>query len=117
MDSASIKAAIIEFHEEYWNKGNMDVVAKFLSPKYVGTDLATGKTEGYAEINQRPTATNLHIDLYDITVEGDRAAFRWAASGNEPGGTHFHVVGINLYTFENGKVVTNSFLSAAFKPE
>ena len=117
MDSASIKTAILKYHEETWNKGNYDYVDKFLAPNYVGIDMSTGKTDGRDDYKQRPPFTNLHIDLTDITVEGDRAAFRWAASGNNAEGKLVKVVGISMYIFEDGMVVKGFSLNAMLPTE
>jgi hypothetical protein len=118
MDAETTKAMIRRYHEETRHKGNWAFVDEFLSPDYAGWDATTGEKISREDMKGPAEGyTNLHIDILDILVEGDRAAFRWISSGKDPQGNPFKFVGFSMYTFKDGKVVEDHFMNAPVKGE
>lgn len=116
MDAETTRALIRRYHEEIWHKGNMAFVNEFLAPDYAGWDETTGQKSSREDMKRRPEGfTNLHIDIPDILVEGDRATFRWIISGKNPQGNPVKFAGFSMYTFKDGKVVEDHFMNAPVK--
>ena len=121
MKAEEIKALIRNYLEEVFNKGNPAAMDEFFSPGCTFYDLTTGQIrdlEGFKQYGAQLLVgvSNLHIDLDDIIVEGDRAAFGWAITLTDPQGQPARYNGITMYTFSDGRVVADSSVNALVKP-
>jgi len=124
MDAKEIKDRIKWYHEEAANKGNLAVVDEFLAPNYSGLDMLTGQKYGRQEMKQilaqsldqmKAMYSEAHFTIEDILVEGNRAAFRWVATGTDHQGKVGSQVGFTMYTFVDGKVVEDYFIGGEVK--
>ncbi len=115
MDVEELKNRIRRYHEEAWNKGNLAALDEMFAPNCISTDDTTGEhfsaeqlRKGIAQM--READPDGHIDILEIIVEGDRAAFRWKASGsNEQGKAE--MAGISVWRFADGKLVEDHSVS------
>ena len=115
----TMKALVRRFYEEAWNRGEMAVIEELFAPQYTrhnpGAEPAIANHEDQrksagAQRTMFPDFT-LHIDY--MIAEGDRVAARWTIRGsntgprgkNPPTGKSVKYSGINIFRFENGKVV------------
>jgi len=118
MKPEDMKTFTRRYHDEAWNQSKIAVIDEIFAPSYTGQDLATGQTASaddlkQAILNLRASYSDGHIEIDDFLVEGDRAAFRWTMIGTNPQSQLEKHVGITMYTFVDGKVVEDYFLSAA----
>ncbi len=115
MDVEEMKNRIRRYHEEVWNKGNLAAFDEIFAPNCISVDDATGNQETAEQMRQslaqgRADYSDVHIDILEIIVEGDRAAFRWKASGsNEQGKAE--MAGISVWRFADGKLVEDHSVS------
>ena len=107
-------------YQEVWNKWNVDFAYEVFAEDYVRHDLRTTEAipgpEGQRKIaaDFRAAFPDLRWDVDILLAEGDLVAGRWTARGTntgsswggvEPTGKTAEFSGVNIFRFENGKVV------------
>jgi steroid delta-isomerase-like uncharacterized protein len=112
------KALVLQFYEEVWNRGNLDVTSEVFAPKYVRHDLRPSEAlpgpAGQAKIaaDFRAAFPDLRMEVDLILAEGDLVAARWTTEGTNTGrwGNHpptgrwARFSGVNIFRFRDGKV-------------
>jgi steroid delta-isomerase-like uncharacterized protein len=113
------KALIRRFYDEVWARGNLDVADEVFADEYVRHDFRGGEPEpgpaGQKKIagDFRAAFPDLRWQVDFLIGEGDMVAGRWTASGTHEGpwagvaptGRAMEFSGINVFRFEDGKVV------------
>ena len=90
MTPEQIKAAIRHEYEEY-NKRNLSTLDETYSPNVVVHNLASGTdNKGLEKVKQAQYELlarfpDMHRTIEDITVEGDKAAYRFTSTGTHKG--------------------------------
>jgi steroid delta-isomerase-like uncharacterized protein len=117
---AGNKALVRRFYEEAWAKGELDVIDEVFADDYVRHDLRSTQallpgSEGMKRITAdfRSAFPDLRFEVEIVIAEDEYAAARWTASGThlgawgavEPTGRSATFSGVNIFRFENGKVV------------
>jgi steroid delta-isomerase-like uncharacterized protein len=116
---AGNKALVLRFYEEAWAKGELDVIDEVFADDYVRHDLRSTRAlpgpEGMKRITAdfRSAFPDLRFDVEIVIAEDELAAARWTASGTnlgalgavKPTGRSATFSGVNIFRFENGKVV------------
>ena len=113
------KELVRRFYDQVWNHGNTDFAYEVFADDYVRHDLrATEARPGPA--GQKKIADDFRAAFPDLEVavdlvvgEGDFVVGRWTASGTrtgawgsvEPTGRKATFSAVNIFRFENGKVV------------
>jgi steroid delta-isomerase-like uncharacterized protein len=119
MSEEANKAAVRRLYEEVWARGNLDVADELFTDDYERHDLRAGDPapgpKGQRQIAAafRAAFPDLTWDVDFIMADGDFVAGRWTATGThrgrwagvEPTGRRMEFSGINVFRFENGKVV------------
>ena len=89
--SEKLKAAVREFYERGWNRGDLSVLDELFSPEYEDHDAAaqTG-TSGLDAARKfiesfRAAIPDLHVEIKDQYAEGSIVATRWTATGTHAG--------------------------------
>jgi steroid delta-isomerase-like uncharacterized protein len=112
-------ALVRRFYEEVWNRGNVDVTAEVFADDYVRHDLRPSEAEpgprGQANIASdfRAAFPDLRMRVDLVLAENDLVAARWTTEGTNTGawggraptGKHAVFSGVNIFRFEDGKVV------------
>ena len=113
------KALIRRFYEEAWARGEMAVVDEVFADDYERHDFRAGDPVPGPE-GQKQVAAAFRAAFPDLTwtidflvAEDDFVVGRWTASGThggswaglEPTGRSIEFSGVNVFRFENGKVV------------
>jgi steroid delta-isomerase-like uncharacterized protein len=112
------KALVLQFYEEVWNRGNLDVASEVFAPTYVRHDLRPSEAlpgpAGQAKIaaDFRAAFPDLRMEVDLILAEGDLVAARWTTEGTNTGrwGNHpptgrwARFSGVNIFRFRDGKV-------------
>ncbi len=116
MDVEELKNRIRRYHEETWNKGNLAALDETFAPNCISIDDVTGEQGTREQMRQgliqgREAYPDHHIDILEIIVEGDRAAFRWRAKASNEKGIG-EAAGISVWRFADGKVVEDHVVSA-----
>jgi steroid delta-isomerase-like uncharacterized protein len=119
MNGDANKALIRRFYDEVWARGNLDVADEVFADEYLRHDFRGGRPEPGAE-GQKQIAGAFRTAFPDLTWEidflladGDYVAGRWTATGThsaswagiEPTFRRMRFSGINVFRFEDGKVV------------
>jgi steroid delta-isomerase-like uncharacterized protein len=112
--SEKLKAAVQEFYERGWNRGDLSVIDELFSPEYQDHD-ATAQTgtsglDGARQFIEtfRAAIPDLHVEIEDQYAEGSTVTTRWTATGTHAGtlmgipATHRHVElsGISIDRFD-----------------
>jgi steroid delta-isomerase-like uncharacterized protein len=114
------KAIIHRWFDEVWNQGRLETIDELFSPDSVAHGL--GEAEAVVRgpdafkpfvLNLRQSIPDIHIDVEDIIMEGDRAAFRvllqgthqGAGLGVPPSGRRVRVKGIIMVRFAGGRIM------------
>jgi steroid delta-isomerase-like uncharacterized protein len=112
--SERLKAAVREFYDRGWNRGDLSVIDELFSPEYEDHDAAaqTG-TSGLDAARQfietfRAAIPDLHVEIEAQYAEGSTVTTRWTATGTHAGAlmgmpaTHRHVEvsGISIDRFD-----------------
>jgi steroid delta-isomerase-like uncharacterized protein len=112
--SENLKAAVQEFYDRGWNRGDLSVIDDLFSPDYEDHDAATQTgTSGLEAARQfialfRAAIPDLHVEIKDQYVEGSTVTTRWTATGTHEGtlmgvpATHrrVEVTGISIDRFD-----------------
>ena len=119
MPGDDLKAILRRFVDEVWNGGNLDAIEQFIAPSYVrhdpGLPMELRGPEGVRQVvtMYRTAFPDLHLELENVLVEGDRLALRLTGSGTQrgplpgipPTGRKGSVWAMEIHRFENGKIV------------
>lgn len=119
MSVESNKELIRRFYDQVWNKGNTDFAFEVFAENYVRHDLRSGNpASGPAGQKQvaddfRAAFPDLKHETEFLIGENDFVVARWtmrgtntAQWGNQPAtGKFVKMSGVNIFRFENGKVV------------
>jgi steroid delta-isomerase-like uncharacterized protein len=89
--SDRLKAAVREFYDRGWNRGDLSVIGELFAPEYRDHDAAaqTGKS-GLDAARRfietfRAAVPDLHVEIEDQYVEGSTVTTRWTATGTHEG--------------------------------
>ena len=103
--------------EAIWNNGDVESAERFFSKDYVGHDSLFPRkgVESLRDVVTRFRAaiSELHYEVNDILVDGDRIAARWTVTGTHSGelfgvpgtGRKLEVSGMSINRIERGKLV------------
>ena len=119
MSADGNKRVVRRFYSDVWDEGDVDVAFEIFAEDYVRHDLrpspAIPGPDGQRKIaaDFRRAFPDLRMTLDLILAEGDLVAARWTTSGThtgpwagvEPSGKKVRFSGVNVFRFENGKVV------------
>jgi steroid delta-isomerase-like uncharacterized protein len=108
----------IYFTEEIWDKGNLAVADRVLSPNFVDHDPVTGQMpgiKGYKEmlVAYRTAFPDLKVKNEDVIEGGNKVVVRWTAQGTHKGqlmnipptGRRILLKGIDILLIENEKII------------
>jgi predicted ester cyclase len=108
------KTIVQRFHNELYNKGNVDIIDELMDPNLVAHPGMRSREDFKASVQQNFAAwPELAITLEDVVAEGDMVMFRWAfvlrhtreAMGVAPTGQEIKLVGFSQYRIAGGKIV------------
>lgn len=119
MPGDDLKAILTRFVAEVWNGGQLDAVEQFIAPSYIrhdpGLPMEVRGPDGVRQVvgMYRTAFPDLHLELEDLLVEGDRLALRLTGSGTHrgplpgvpPTGRPVTVWAMEIHRFERGKIV------------
>ena len=93
---------------EVWGEGRLELVPDLVGPEYVrhnaeGTRVVT--PESYAKEIAAARGRNVRFEMDAASIDGDLLWTRWTSSGNGPDGESRTAKGLQLYRFEEGKLV------------
>src|ERR1700719_902475 len=112
------KTMVRRLCEELWNKGNLPVADELIAPTYTHHDAATPDV-GRGPDGEKKRVTlyrnafpDLRLTIEDIIAEGETVVARWSCrgthkgdlSGIAPTGKQFHITGVSIARFTNGKM-------------
>ena len=103
------KAATVDFFIGVFNRGDMTLVDRFISPNYHynGSPSSPAATAAWAT-GMRAHMPGLEFVVEAILAEDDKVALRWRllipASSGQPAG---HIVGSNILVFAGGQAINN----------
>ena len=110
-----LKKLAYRFFDEVWNQGKLEVADELLDPKYEGhlPVIGTLDRSGLKDAVRayRSAFPDLHFELKDSLVEGDKLILHWIASGTSknpfmgipPSGTRASIEGFTMMLFRDGK--------------
>lgn len=119
MSTETNKELIRRFYDEVWNQGNTDFVFQVFADEYVRHDLRPGNPSAGAA-GQKQVADDFRAAFPDLKHEtelligeNDFVVARWTMQGTNsaqwgqepPTGKFVKMSGVNIFRFENGKVV------------
>jgi ketosteroid isomerase-like protein len=120
MSADEIKALVMRFLDEPWNKGNVDVLDELCAPEYtlhvLPENMKVGRDDLKQAAHESREAADFCATLDELIVEGDRAAYQWTMSSTVDGKLK-KTVGITILHFKDGKIVEDRFVSADVKVE
>lgn len=119
MPGDDLKAILRRFVDEVFNGGNLDAIEQFIAPSYIRHDPGLPmEVRGPDGVRQyiamfRTAFPDLHLELEDLLVEGDRLALRLTGTGTHrgplpgipPTGRKGSVWSMEIHRFEHGKIV------------
>ena len=110
MSEESVVRDLFDRWEQVWHEGRYDLVAECVAPVYIrheesGTRRVTPEEYAAEMAANRRERPNTRIIVYDHTIAGDRAWFRFTLMWTNPstGETHTRA-GMQLYRVEGGKL-------------
>jgi steroid delta-isomerase-like uncharacterized protein len=89
--SDKLKAAVREFYDRGWNRGDLSVIDELFAPEYHDHDAAAQMgTSGLDAARQfietfRAASPDLHVEIEDQYAEGSTVTTRWTATGTHKG--------------------------------
>jgi steroid delta-isomerase-like uncharacterized protein len=89
--SEKLKAAVQEFYERGWNRGDLSVIDDLFSPEYQDHDAAaqtgTSGLDGARRFIEifRAAFPDLHVEIDHQYAEGSTVTTRWTATGTHGG--------------------------------
>ena len=122
MTPEEMKTVVVHFTEEIWHKGNLGALDRFIAPDYVrhtsyfrdsGRDVVGLEPTRKSIAAMRAVFPDIHFDLHDLLVDGDKVVARWTCTGTQrgefrgvaPTGKHVAFTGINIYPLRDGKII------------
>jgi len=112
------KAAVRDFIDRLFTKGDLTAVDDYLSEDFVNHDQhlgAPGDREGFRQMAAmcRAACPDWHSDLHELIADGDTVAERFTASGTHQGemmgvagtGRTLTLPGINIFRIVDGRIV------------
>jgi predicted ester cyclase len=89
MPRAQIKALVEAYYQDVWNGQKHDLLDEYLAPGFC-LHAAGAELRGRERFKEwlrslHRAAPDYHIDLFDLTIDGDRCAFRWSSTGTHHG--------------------------------
>jgi len=116
-EKEEVQRAIERMIEEVWNQNRLDVLSELYQPD-AKVYLSSGVLEGSDRLRDefiRPTQSafpDLHHEIADIMVEGNKVAMRYVGSGTHQGdfdgkeatGKRFTYEGITLFHMSDNRV-------------
>ena len=90
MSEEELKAKVIRFTEEAWNKGDVSVMDEIFAPDVVSNSPEPSEEQGLEAykktlIDFRTDYPDLHVTIDEIIAEGNTVADRWALQGTFTG--------------------------------
>ncbi|MFL5826918.1 MAG: ester cyclase [Thermoleophilaceae bacterium] len=120
MSSDRNKELVRRLYEEAWGRGELDVIDELFADEYERHDLRPLATRP-GPAGQRQIAEDFRTAFPDIEMtvdlllaDGDYVVARWTGEGTNTGpwggggqatGRHASISGVNIFRFENGRVV------------
>jgi steroid delta-isomerase-like uncharacterized protein len=89
--SEKLKAAVQEFYDRGWNRGDLSVIDELFSPEYQDHDAAaqtgTSGLDGARQFIEtfRAAIPDLQVEIEDQFAEGSTVTTRWRATGTHEG--------------------------------
>ena len=119
MPAAENKALVRRFYEQVWMRGELDAADEVFADEYVRHDFRASDPvpgpEGQKQIAAafRSAFPDLTFDIDFLLADGEYVVGRWTASGThegawagvEPTGRRMTFSAVNVFRFEDGKVV------------
>jgi steroid delta-isomerase-like uncharacterized protein len=107
-----------------WNRHEMSAIMQLYAADFEGIDIAQSQTykgrEGLQQMLGRyfDAFPDLHFDIEEVVIEGERAALSWTSRGTHlgkimnipPTGRTIKVRGMTLLKFADGQVQQAAFL-------
>jgi steroid delta-isomerase-like uncharacterized protein len=117
MSAEENKAVVRRWHDEYWNKGNVDVVDELIDAKCVyhiasqPKDVREYWKQSYTTM--RAAFSDAQLMNEDMIAEGDKVVTRWTMRathtgewmGMAPTGKQVELTGISIHRIAGGKIV------------
>lgn len=110
--------AIVRQYFDAWERFDLDALDEVIAPDVIDHMAYEGQQTGIEGYRQfftmwRTAFPDLHTDIYDLIVDGDKVAVRWTATGTHRAeyegfpatGKRISFDAISLMRIENGKVV------------
>lgn len=118
-ETQALKELVSHFHEEVWNKGNLDLIDDYVAEDYIEHNpvvpYEVRGREPYKENVEtfRSAFPDLTFVEENLIAEGDKVVSRVTGSGThegpfmgfEPTGNRFEVTGIDIWRFEDRQIV------------
>jgi steroid delta-isomerase-like uncharacterized protein len=118
MTDAAARAANValaeRFHEEIFERGNVDVAKEILAPGFVWHSDVPPGVDGVMSFaaDVRAAFPDLSLSVDQVVAEGDRVAILWTLSGTHQGeflsvpatGNSVSTPGVDIYRIENGQI-------------
>lgn len=118
MSTDEIKALVMRFLDEPWNKGNVDAIDELCAPEYTLRYMPEQWVGGREDLKKGVLDSRKVADFYaamdEMIVEGDRVAYQWTMSRTVDGKLT-KSVGITILRFKDGKIVEDRFISGDVK--
>jgi steroid delta-isomerase-like uncharacterized protein len=114
------KAIVLDYLEEFWNKGNEAKAEEVLAADVLFQDLAEREDlppgiEGVKQVRRefRAGFPDFRMELQDIIAEGDTVSMRWTVTGTHLGefngvpatGRKGIITGMNFVRMKDGRIV------------
>ena len=118
MSTAENKLLVRRYIEEVVNTGNVDDLARFVSPDYIDSHDRSGQSSGLEGAKKhilgvRQTYPDLHVTVEQQIAEGDWVVSRITARGThlgtwlgmKPTGKQVEITGVNIDRVVDGRIV------------
>jgi steroid delta-isomerase-like uncharacterized protein len=89
--SEKLQAAVQEFYDRGWNRGDLSIIDELFSPEYQDHDAAaqtgTSGVDGARQFIEtfRAAIPDLQVEIEDHFAEGSTVTTRWRATGTHEG--------------------------------
>jgi steroid delta-isomerase-like uncharacterized protein len=120
-DSAAALEAAIERYNEAWNAHDLDAIVAFHAPGMVFENHTAGERAEGAEV--RDHIGRIFESWPDLSFRGRRLYARdgvvvseWTATATHADGRRLEWDGIDVFPFENGRILRKDVYSAGHRP-
>ncbi len=120
-DSAAELERIIERYNDAWNAQDLDAIVAFHAPGMVFENHTAGERAEGAEVRQH--IGNIFASWPDLSFRGRRLYARdglvvseWTATATAADGRVLEWEGIDVFPFENGRILRKDVYSAGHRP-